>query len=204
MNTHAKTTSDQTKGDIQLSSGNITPEEIVLEGIPEDERAIAEIAIARYTQITESYVSPIPPPRVLLEYENVLPGSPDRLLSMVERQQAHRHSLEKSVVTSDITLERIGLILAFVLGALVTTYGFILIFNDKAIQGIILLITYGVPMAGTFIYMKNKGAKELEKENRELKSEINKLNPPNVVQPGANKNVPVPRSKRSAKRKPRR
>ena len=44
------------------------------------------------------YFSPIPHPDMMEGYQKVLPGSPDRILSMAERQQKHRHNVDKSLV----------------------------------------------------------------------------------------------------------
>lgn len=66
---------------------------------------------------------PLPDPLTLAEYEKVLPGTADRIISTFERQVEHRHSLEGRVITSqqerqaaDIALERRGQCFAFVIG----------------------------------------------------------------------------------------
>ena len=52
------------------------------------------------TQI-ESFSGPIPSPALLREYESILVGSANRLISMAEMQANHRQSLEKVVVEGD-------------------------------------------------------------------------------------------------------
>ncbi len=68
----------------------------------------------------ESYSGPIPHPEILAKYNELLPGSADRILKEFEQQSAHRRGIEKDVVKSEIRntyLERasefLGQILAF-------------------------------------------------------------------------------------------
>ena len=46
-----------------------------------------------------AYSGPLPPAEQIRAYEEVLPGSADRILGMAERQQAHRLELEKMTVS---------------------------------------------------------------------------------------------------------
>jgi len=43
----------------------------------------------------ETYAGPLPPPKLFEGYEQVLKGSADRILTMAEKEQSHRHSFEK-------------------------------------------------------------------------------------------------------------
>ncbi|MGC6485047.1 MAG: DUF2335 domain-containing protein [Candidatus Puniceispirillales bacterium] len=52
-----------------------------------DERAI---------EVTMSLFSgPLPPPQILEQYEECLPGAADRIMSRAEKEQSHRHWREK-------------------------------------------------------------------------------------------------------------
>ena len=50
-----------------------------------------------------AYKGPVPAPEDLDKYEILLPGSADRLISMAERESAHRHEIEKKLVNASIT-----------------------------------------------------------------------------------------------------
>lgn len=39
-----------------------------------------------------AFSGPLPPPQVLAQYESILPGSANRILSMAEKQSEHRRS----------------------------------------------------------------------------------------------------------------
>ncbi len=64
----------------------------VIESLPEDVREVVLRAA--------SFSGPLPPSPMFREYEDVLPGAGDRILSMAERQAAHRQEWEKSALRS--------------------------------------------------------------------------------------------------------
>jgi len=43
----------------------------------------------------EEFAGPIPPPSMMKQYEETLPGSADRILKMAENQSEHRQWMEK-------------------------------------------------------------------------------------------------------------
>jgi uncharacterized membrane protein len=52
-----------------------------------------------HTLAHTQYTSPLPAPADLREYAEMLPDAPERLLSAGEREQAHRHAMEREVMT---------------------------------------------------------------------------------------------------------
>ena len=60
-------------------------------------------------EMSYSFSGPIPAPHVLGLYNEVLPGSAERLLAAFESQQSHRQSLETKVVDSGIKRAWYGL-----------------------------------------------------------------------------------------------
>ncbi len=51
-------------------------------------------ALARLEYRSVEFRGPIPPPALLLEYDEVLPGAADRILTMAESQARHRQEME--------------------------------------------------------------------------------------------------------------
>lgn len=45
--------------------------------------------------VRSEFSDPIPPPSIISGYENVLPGSADRILAMAENQAKHRQEMER-------------------------------------------------------------------------------------------------------------
>jgi uncharacterized membrane protein len=67
--------------------------------------------VARVTR-TELYSGPLPHPKTLQEFESIVLGSAERIISMAESQSKHRMELERSVIKSDIDNSKRGQILA--------------------------------------------------------------------------------------------
>ena len=116
----------------------VKPEEIILDAIPDEgKKREAQEAIMLIRQ--EAFFGPIPPPKAMAEYEALLPGSADRILSMAEKQQEHRISLEKLAVSSDLSQNKRG-----------QMFGFI-VFLIALAAGILFAFKGWVPLATTFL-----------------------------------------------------
>lgn len=75
---------------------------------------------ASYTEA--SYSGPLPPASELAEYDRILPGAAERIVSMAERFAEHRQELEKQAMQSAQSASRFGQKagLSIVLAVLVT------------------------------------------------------------------------------------
>lgn len=66
--------------------------------------------------VTQSlYAGPLPLPEHLEKYNQILPGSAERILSMAEKQQAHRITAESSVLQTVNKARISGLRYAFII-----------------------------------------------------------------------------------------
>jgi len=90
------------------------------------------------------------------KYEEICPGAASRLLTMVEEQAVHRHSLESKVVSSNVANERLGMWMAAVLTVILEIIGFILILKDKEVIGLFTVFSPVIFNAGNFIWHKRK------------------------------------------------
>lgn len=63
------------------------------EGAPQEGRIIAQ---------RQQWGGPLPPPAALEHFEAIVPGSANRIITMAEREQLHRHSTERVAITADI------------------------------------------------------------------------------------------------------
>jgi uncharacterized membrane protein len=90
-------------------------------------------------------VLPFPPPNWLAAYNDVLPNGADRVVSLTERQAAHRQ-----------WLERWGLIFAFVIVLVVLGGGIGLLAAGKSVGGLVALIAGVGSLAGLFIYRERR------------------------------------------------
>ena len=56
------------------------------------------VSISRISHVEEHFSGPLPHPAIMAKYEEILPGSADRMVSSEETQMQHRQSLEAAVV----------------------------------------------------------------------------------------------------------
>lgn len=100
-----------------------------------------------------SFQGPTPPPAVLRQYEQVLPGSADRIFTMAEKAMEHQFSIERAA-SRRATL---GLLLA----PLVAIAGFAssvaLVYLGQTAAGVALILTEVVALTALFFRRKSSG-----------------------------------------------
>lgn len=103
----------------------------------------------------------MPPPALVREYEDILPGAAQFFFNTLERQSKHRQEIEAKVVDANIANEKTGMWLAFFLAVLMICCGAFLIREDKDPQGLALIGATIIMLAGTFIYGRHRTTKEM-------------------------------------------
>ncbi len=102
----------------------IVPEKIsrIIDTIPDesDRREIKAVIMSRHFQ------GPLPPPEILAAYKTVLPGSPERVFTMAEKEQQHRHDVENAMISGALKQQTKGQVLGFILALLFGAASFIL------------------------------------------------------------------------------
>lgn len=99
-----------------------------------------------------SFKGPIPPAFMLKEYEEVLSGSAERILSMAERQSMHRQEIEKTVIKSKSISEILGVVFAGLIALAAIAGGLFLIYSGLSIEGFISILATLGSLVGVFIY----------------------------------------------------
>lgn len=107
-----------------------------------------------------SFVGPLPPPEVFSAYEDTLPGAADRILAMAEKQSSHRQEMESKALGTSSRQGTLGQIFAFILSLVVIIIGGFLIYKDKDISGLVIVISVIVSLVGLFIYGKRRASQE--------------------------------------------
>jgi uncharacterized membrane protein len=108
------------------------------------------------------FSGPIPPPETLAHYNEVLPGSAEKILGWAESQTRHRQDLESRVIDSDIANLKRGQIFAFTLGVAGIAVGAWLIYLGKELQGTVFGGGTLVTLALAFLYGTRQRRSDLQ------------------------------------------
>ena len=84
------------------------------------------------------YAGPLPPPKMLKQYDDVIPGSAGRIIEWVEKEQAHRHKLENKIVNTESRDSLLGIINAGVISLVLLIGGFVVILSLRTTSGTII------------------------------------------------------------------
>ncbi len=117
----------------------------------------------------QQFSGPMPPPAMLREYDEVLPGLANRIVTMAENQSKHRIKLESRVTTSNIWRGHLGQIFAFLIAIAGIIAGTYLILQDKPVEGLAAIIGPIAGIAGVFIWGKRKQTQELASKDRAIR-----------------------------------
>ena len=123
--------------------------ETILNAVPDDKKKDVIKAITIVQQ--ETYAGPIPHPKLIAGYEQLLPGSADRFLKMAEQQQAHRMELEKMAVSSQLKSNERGQVFGLILSGLIIVGAIVLFIVGMPWIGVALIAAVLVVLAILFV-----------------------------------------------------
>lgn len=141
-------------------------------GVPQE---LVQMTVAAFAA---SYSGPLPPAEQLRAYEQVLPGSPDRILRMAERQQEHRLALESITVREAANRSWWGLRLGFVITLLVVGVGAAAIFTGRSLAGFGVILADLAVLAGVFVYGRAEQRKERVEKDAQARPSLPGAEPP--------------------------
>lgn len=126
----------------------LTPDEVKeLEVLLEKENAPQVVR-----SVLASFEGPIPPPSILEGYNGVVQNGAERIVAMVESQQAHRQYIEKTAMKGHINLDRRGQYLAFLVAISFLVGSIYLIASGFVVSGTIFGTVDLVGLVTAFIY----------------------------------------------------
>lgn len=120
--------------------------------------------ISSRTAAMEFRSGPLPPATELARYDEILPGAAERIISMAERQAAHRQELERFAVHAEDRRSWAGLVVGGVLALAFLTGSVVLGLNDQAWLGGVLGGTTLISIVGTFVYGTRSRRSEREQK----------------------------------------
>ena len=111
-----------------------------------------------------SWQGPLPPPAVLQQYEDVLPGSAKGIFQRWETQSDHRMRVESVTMDRDAKRSYTGLIFAFILSLTIVASGTYIAVAVEAWAGSSIICTGVAGLAGVFVYGTNSRRRERERK----------------------------------------
>ncbi len=142
------------------------PVDIILGAVP-DEGKREDVRQAIMLIKEESFSGPIPPPQALKGYEEVLPGSADRILKMAEQQQEHRMKMENKAISKQLSLNSRGQIFGFIIFFVCIGVAILFAYLDmKYFAGIFLTVTMAT-IISIFVLGKKDSAKDLKEKSKD-------------------------------------
>lgn len=163
--------------EVFLGDGQLDPQEIntlanQLSDISDDKRPqVIEETLSLVQQQIVMTSGPIPPPEIVAGYEQILPGSADRLFSMAESQAEHRQTLEKVGLNAAIHREKQGMWIAASLATLFGLLGAGLIYTGNGTTGLAIILTELIGLGALFIGTERSAKKELRGKMRQSEPE---------------------------------
>ncbi|HVT44332.1 MAG TPA: DUF2335 domain-containing protein [Thermoanaerobaculia bacterium] len=107
------------------------------------------------------FQGPLPPPEILVRYNDAVPDGAERIIKMAERNQEHRQRLEGAVVPSRAKSELRGQIFGFIIAMAAIGCGTYLIAIDKDTQGLAIVIADIIALVGLFLYVDHRKRRDL-------------------------------------------
>lgn len=122
----------------------------------------------KMAQRVEHFSGPLPPPEIFSKYDQILPGSAERILAMAENQSNHRMRLESESLRGGNRDSLLGIIAAFIIAMTTICSGTYVIVSGHPIYGTILSGSGLIGVVGAFIYGTN--ARRFEREQERIKN----------------------------------
>jgi uncharacterized membrane protein len=115
------------------------------------------------------YSAPIPHPELLAGYERALPGCAERIVAMAEKEQRHRHEMQKQELDARLKMMQRGQYFAFGLGAVGMIGGLALVGASKPVGGLSAFCLSLGSLVGVYLF-NSKLRREMPKVVKEPQS----------------------------------
>ena len=99
-----------------------------------------------------TFSGPLPPPEILIKYNEAVPDGAERIIAMAETQGMHRMTLESRVVSADIVRANLGLAAGFIVAMAFLGVSYFLIDGGHEWAGGALGTVDLVGLVGAFVY----------------------------------------------------
>jgi len=115
--------------------------------------------------VSKSYSGPTPPPEVLAAYDQIVPGSAEKLINQFVAQGTHRMAMEEVVIRGDVRRANWGLAAGFTIAVAAIAVSFYMVYLGREIAGLGGLIMSLGSLVGAFVYgTVSRRRERIEKE----------------------------------------
>jgi uncharacterized membrane protein len=122
-----------------------------------------EVLTAEFTQ--RVIVGPLPPPDLLREYERLVPGSAERIISMAVSQSEHRKSLESTMIRGNQKIQTDAQRYGFWLSMVIALCGAVLAYRDQ-LGGYVIIVSLILGLVTVFLTGKKISVRELVQKQK--------------------------------------
>jgi uncharacterized membrane protein len=143
-----------------VDAGVVEPQPQVLRPTPKREQQVMVQAQMM------SYSGPLPHPAILRGFNDIVPGSADRIIAQFEEQGRHRRKQESRVISHNLFSSTLGQVLAFILFMTLAVGGGWLIHDGKSLEGSGAIVT-GI---GAAIWALHGARKEKQRDLEEKRA----------------------------------
>lgn len=156
---NSKTENENTKE----TSPVVLPSEMleIIEKLPEEDREKALIEILS----VQKFSGPLPPPSILREYNDVIPGTGEVLIDSFLTQGNHRRSMEKYQIEAIVNEGRRGQIFGFSIALIVLAMAFASVLLGHTVFAITLASTTIIALVSVFVIGKWDSKNEKSSSN---------------------------------------
>ncbi|KGF06839.1 hypothetical protein HMPREF1634_07440 [Tissierellia bacterium S7-1-4] len=124
-------------------------------------------------QRTEMFSGPLPHPEIIRQYDEICPGTAEKIVDSFVKQTNHRIDMETRVIKSSVFRANVGLFMAFIISLICLYIAYKLFNDDKSLYGLGLVILNLATLISVFIKKSNDKNKELKEKEENLKNVSN-------------------------------
>lgn len=138
----------QIKSNSEIDTKDLTPEQL-------RELLIAEASSIQVTRKSQ-FNGPIPPPEIIAEYKDIQSDFPERIITMAEKQQGHRHKMENKALNAKILISILGWLTPSLIVILALYFAYVLLIAGKDTEAFVAVIVAIGTLLGAYYNKKKK------------------------------------------------
>ena len=147
----------------------------ITENQPADQQSNPALERSQSVEIVSTTISwrgPLPPPAVLRQYDDVLPGSAERIMRTMEERANHRIQAEKAAVEAASKRAYLGLATGFIISLLMIAAGaYAIIWGNNPWLGVAVIAAQNLAFASLFVYVANARRRARERKAADADAE---------------------------------